>query len=93
MSIQLSLRLRWLYLRMWWNHVRVRYHLWRMGGIPIPEHIEKQRRQGPPYYCGTAFCGHHTIRAAAECWQQHCARDGNAMRREYTERVKRERRG
>jgi hypothetical protein len=40
----------------------------------VPEHIERQRKQGPPFYCGTAFCGHSTIQAAAECWQRHCAR-------------------
>ena len=37
---------------------------------PIPEHIERQRKQGPPFYCGTAFCGHHTLHAAAGCWRR-----------------------
>ena len=27
-----------------------------------------------PFYCGTAFCGHHTKKAARECWARHCAR-------------------
>jgi hypothetical protein len=39
----------------------------------IPGHIERQRAQGPPFYCGTAFCGHHTMKAAAECWNIHAA--------------------
>ena len=40
----------------------------------IPEHIKTQHRQGPPFYCGTAFCGHSTMKAAAECREQKCAR-------------------
>lgn len=25
-----------------------------------------------PFYCGTAFCGHSTKRAARECWKKKC---------------------
>ena len=32
---------------------------------PIPEVIARQKNA--PYYCGTAFCGHATKKAAAEC--------------------------
>jgi secreted trypsin-like serine protease len=39
---------------------------------PIPEHIENQRKSGGPFYCGTAFCGHSTIKAAAKCWNTKC---------------------
>lgn len=38
----------------------------------IADHIERQRNQGPPFYCGTAFCGHSTIIAAAKCWNRKC---------------------
>ena len=41
--------------------------------VPVTQHIEVQREQGPPFYCGTAFCGHHTIKAAEKCWQDKCA--------------------
>lgn len=44
-------------------------HIERQRKQGPPFHIERQRKQGPPFYCGTAFCGHHTLRAAAECWQ------------------------
>lgn len=27
-----------------------------------------------PFYCGTAFCGHATKKAARECWKKHCDR-------------------
>jgi len=26
-----------------------------------------------PFYCGTAFCGHFTKKAARECWARKCA--------------------
>ena len=48
---------------------------------PIPEHIKKQRKQGPPFYCGAIFCGHQTMRAAAACWQRHCDLDEEKQRR------------
>lgn len=35
-------------------------------------HIESQSKNGPPFYCGTAFCGHSTITAAKKCWQKKC---------------------
>jgi hypothetical protein len=39
---------------------------------PIPKHIEEQRKYGAPFYCGTAYCGHSTIDAAAHCWNNKC---------------------
>lgn len=41
--------------------------------MQIPEHIEKQRQQGPTFWCGQVFCGHETLKEAAQCWEQHCA--------------------
>jgi hypothetical protein len=40
--------------------------------MKIPEHIEEQRKHGPPFYCGTAYCGHERIEAAAACWRAKC---------------------
>ena len=38
--------------------------------VVIPDYLKEQKHA--PYYCGTAFCGHNTKRAAALCWQKHC---------------------
>lgn len=53
------------------NIVTMIKQLFGVGGvtIPMPEHIENQKRNRAPFYCGTAFCSHSTMRAAAECWQ------------------------
>jgi hypothetical protein len=32
------------------------------------DHLVGQKN--PPFYCGTAFCGHATKKAARECWQR-----------------------
>lgn len=39
---------------------------------PRFSHIDRQRKNNGPFYCGTAFCGHRTIKAAKECWQAKC---------------------
>lgn len=38
----------------------------------ISEHIEKQKHNIGPWYCGTPFCGHRSARDAELCWQRHC---------------------
>lgn len=35
------------------------------------DHLVGQKE--PPFYCGTAFCGHGSKKAARECWRKKCS--------------------